>query len=66
MSDGTHDEPLPLDPAIEHPPTEWGTNDAVGESVPNPTAERPLRWTPLAQQLAQYQSEGADDLREIL
>jgi hypothetical protein len=66
MSDGTHDEPLPIDPQIEHPPTEWGTNGAAGESVPNPTAERPVRWTPLAQQLAQYESDGIDDSREIL
>lgn len=67
MSDGPHDEPLPVDPQIEHPPTEWGRNTTpAGESGPNPLAERPIRWTPLAEQLSQYQSDGADDLREIL
>ena len=49
------------------PPTEWGRNTTpAGESGPNPLAERPIRWTPLAEQLSQYQSDGADDLREIL
>lgn len=65
MSDGKHDEPLSVDPQIEHPPTEWGT-DAAGESAATPTAERPIRWTPLAEQLTQYHSDGTDESREIL
>jgi hypothetical protein len=67
MNDDTRGEPLPINPLLDHPATEWGTNNAsASEAPPNPTLQRPSRWTPLAEQLTQYQDDVAEESREVL
>lgn len=66
MSEGIQDEPLPREPRHDHPAAEGSANTAPPPPAqPQGSPERPVRWTPLANELAQYQGD-TTELREIL
>jgi len=66
MHEGTRDEPLPIDPQLEHPAAEWGNNTGPSAgAAPNPAAGRPVRQRPLAEQLAEYHND-VEESREVL